>query len=380
VGTPGLQLVLAADRAGSVGAGDPILYRGYQVGRIEETTFDASSRQVRHRVFIDSPYDELVDQATRFWNASGLTLDASAEGVRLEVGSLQSLLAGGVVFGLPGGRDPQGPVEQGAEFRLYDSYESTFEEVFERHVDYVVSFTQSIRGLVAGATVEYRGVRVGEVRAIMLAELARSGRRGAGDPIPVLIRLEPGRMELGDTEESVAALELSIEVGVVRGLRASLQPGNLLTGNLLVSLDFFRGAGPAKMGSYAGYPTIPTEAGGLLRIERQVIALLAKLNELPLDETMRELNGTIAEMRALIASDTVADLPASLDAALDELTAVLSALSPDSPIYDRLDRTVTELNRTLQSLETTARTLGDQPSSILFSAPIQPDPEPRGRP
>ena len=106
---------------------------------------------MRHRVFIDTPYDKLVDRASRFWNASGISLNASADGVRLEIGSLQSLLVGGVVFGIPTGRDALGPVEQGAEFRLYDSYENTFEEVFEHHVDYVVSFSQSIRGLSEGA-------------------------------------------------------------------------------------------------------------------------------------------------------------------------------------------------------------------------------------
>ena len=380
VGTPGLRITLVADRAGWVGAGDPVLYLGFQVGQIEETVFDAATRQIRHRVFIDAPYDQLVNTATRFWNSSGISLSASADGVKLEVGSLQSLLAGGVAFGLPSDLHPQVPVKQGAEFKLYDSYESTLEEEFRISADYVVSFAQSIRGLTPGAPVEYRGVPIGEVREIMLAELARIGTRGSGAPIPVRIRIEPGRMKLGDNEAGLDGLRQVIDVGVGRGLRASLQTGNLLTGALFISLDFYRDEGAAQIGTFAGYPTIPTLEGGLVRIERQVSSLLKKLNAMPLEATVAELNATLAVVRSLVATESMQELPQSLDASLRELRQVLGSLNPDSPLYDRLDRTLTELNRTLQSVGATSRSVGDQPSSILFPTSIQPDPEPRGAP
>ena len=69
VGTPGLEFSLVSEKAGSVKTGDPILYKGFQVGRVESTDFDVESRQVRHRAFIDFPYDAFVTSATRFWNA-----------------------------------------------------------------------------------------------------------------------------------------------------------------------------------------------------------------------------------------------------------------------------------------------------------------------
>jgi paraquat-inducible protein B len=356
VGTPGLRLVLLSSRAGSVGAGDPILYRGFRVGRVEKTVFDEQTQHVRHRVFIDAPYDKLVDQATRFWNSSGISLEASAEGMRLDVGSLQSILAGGVAFGVPEGKLPLGPVENGAEFVLYGSYQSTREEQYRHSVDYVVSFVQSVRGLAPGAPVEYRGLRIGSVRRVLLEEAAARAGQTTAAPIPVLIRLEPGRLKLGDTPEAVARLKAELEHDVPRGLRASLQSASLLTGSLFVSFDFHPRERPARIGTYAGYPTLPTLPGGLERIERQVARLLTKLNDLPLEATLRELNGTLAAVRAAVGNDDLKALPGSLNSSLREL------------------------NRTLQSVEDLSRTVEEQPSSLIFPKPARPDPEPRGGP
>ena len=62
---------------------------------------------------------------------------------------------------------------------------------------FVVSFSQSIKGLLPGAPVEYRGIPMGRVERIMVKESSEASiqadREGRGDPIPVLIYLEPGR-------------------------------------------------------------------------------------------------------------------------------------------------------------------------------------------
>jgi paraquat-inducible protein B len=356
VGTPGLRIVLVGERAGSVGMGDPILYRGFRVGRVEDTTFDAETQHVYHGVFIDAPYDGLVDRATRFWNASGISVEASAAGMRVNVGSLRTLLSGGVAFGIPDDERRRGAVEDGAEFVLHPSYQDARAQTYRHSADYVVSFEQSVRGLSPGAPVEYRGIPVGRVQRVMLAELAAQSGESSGLPIPVLISLEPGRIGFPDTQEAVDALKKDLELDVARGGRVSLQSGNLLTGSLLVSIDFHPEEGPAKIGSYAGYPTLPTLPGGLGRIERNISRLLVKLNDLPLEQTLAELNGTLAAVQETVGSAEFRELPSTVTTSL------------------------TNLDRTLQSVEELSRTVGDQPSSIIFSGPVQPDPEPRARP
>jgi len=196
---------------------------------------------------------------------------------------------------------------------------------------------------------------------LLLDELvSEPGARGEGRPIPVLIRLEPGRLHLGDSEDAIPRLESAVETGVANGLRATLATGNFLTGSLFVSLDIYPDARPATIGSFAGRPTIPTIESGLEGIQQRVTQLLDKLNSLPLDEvagsadaTLRELTETVAELRALVASQDVRRLPNALESSLDEL------------------------NRTLKSVNDLATAIEDRPNSLIFSSDPRPDPQPQ---
>jgi len=365
-GTPGLNLMLVSEQAGSVDTGNPILYRGFRVGRIESANFDVESQEMQYQAFIEAPYDDLVTDKTRFWNMSGLAFSASPDGIELTTGSLETLLLGGVAFGLPKGVERGERAEDGAVFELYPSRESIDVRPYRHGVEYVVEFASSVRGLKPGAPVEYRGLPSGRVDRILLEELASEGQEGGGSPIPVLIRLEPGRLEMGDSEAGAAILTRTVAAAVGNGLRATLSTGNLLTGSLYVALDMYPDESPAELGKFAGRPTIPTISTGLEGIQVKVTALLDKLNALPLDDvarsaddtlrsagtTLEQLEETIAELRALIASEGMQTLPRSLEASL------------------------AELDRTLQSMRSLATTLEDQPNALIFPRDHEADPEP----
>jgi paraquat-inducible protein B len=369
-GTPGVHLRLVSEQAGSVSAGDPIYYKGYRVGRIESTEFDVGTQEVRYSAFIDAPFDDLVTTATRFWNVSGISFSATAEGISLNTGSLQSLLFGGVAFDLPGDMEPGTPIGEGATFDLYPDLQAIDERPYHHAVEYVVEFDRSVRGLQAGAPVEYRGLPSGRVERILLDELVAAndaaGRQGQASPIPVLIRLEPGRLKFDDSPEGVADLEQAIEISVRNGLRATLATGSLITGSLYVALDIYPEEKAAEIGSFSGRPTIPTIAGGLEALEHQVAALLDKLNSLPLgdvtrsadatlrsaDDTLVALRQTVEELRVLLASDGIQSLPATVETTLEEL------------------------DRTLRSVNSLAQTLEEQPNALVFPRSEVKDPEP----
>lgn len=384
-GTPGLRIKLVSATTGSLGAGAPVLYRGYQVGRVESATLDVEQQQVSYTAFINAPYDRLVSTNTLFWNASGISAQLNSQGFKLSVGSLQSIVVGGVSFDLPRHTEPGEAVAMNTVYRLYSDEASINEDPNKYFLRYVVNFDQSLRGLHRGAEVTFRGIRVGSVSKIMIKEAAaETAEIGTGKPIPVLIRLEPGAFAIGDSEEGVERLKAAVELAVHNGLRATLASGNLLTGALYVDLDYYPDQPTEEIGEFQGRQVIPAIAGGLGQIQHQVSQLLEKFNSLALEETVdattaavNELEKMLVELRTLLASDGAQTLPETLNDALDELNTLLRSLSGSAGFSENLNRNLMELNRTLQSLRGFTDTLGEKPNSIIFPVKHGADPAPK---
>jgi paraquat-inducible protein B len=391
LGTPGLNVTLISDRTGSVSQGDAVVYKGYKVGRVEKTRFDPDTRKVNHDVFVNAPYDTLVNSATRFYNVSGVSVHTSPDGVKIDLASLETLVMGGVSFGVPEGVPDGGPVESGTQFRLYRNHESMSDDPYKHGLELVVAFRSSVRGLTPGAPVEYRGIRVGTVKRLMVKELVAAGLQTKGDPIPVLIRIEPGRYEIGDTADAVALMRREIEVAVKTGMRANLETGNLITGALFIGLDYYPDEAPMELADFAGYPMLPSVESGLDQLTKQVGEFLDKLNDMPLDQTvvsvntavvqlettLATLNDVLVDVRAIAGSDGAQNLPADLQATLQQLTETLNAYSGSSPFYGRMEQTLNELNATLHNIQRLARRLEDKPNAIIFSGSPAEDPEPQ---
>ena len=387
IDAPGLRLRLISQNAGSISTGDPVLYQGYPVGRIESTQFDTDQRQALYDVFIDAPFHQLIDSSTRFWDTSGISIKASAEGLEISTGSLDTTLRGGVAFSSPPGLPAGYPVENGKQYQLYESYDNILKNPYQHGIYYVVSFRQSVRGLAAGAPVEYHGIKLGRVERILLKELMKQGTNSIGKALPVLIYLEPGQLALPDTAESVITLKEIMKEGVANGLRATLQTGNLLTGQQLISLDFYPEEEPAELSQFEQYTRIPTIETGVARLEEQVRVFLDTLNALPLNDTVVGVNQVVSDANkavlsltttlnaanSLLDSNDPKALPAGLTATLDELRRTLAGLSPESNMYQNLESSMSTLSTTLDNLDTLLRELSDKPNALVLPSTHKPD-------
>jgi len=116
---PGLQVVLAGSRLGSIAVGDPVYYREVQVGEVTAIDLEDDAAAVLVHAVIRERYAPLVQEGSMFWNASGLRFDWSLfKGASLDLESLRALLAGGVAFATP---ETQGaPAADGSYFALHD--------------------------------------------------------------------------------------------------------------------------------------------------------------------------------------------------------------------------------------------------------------------
>jgi paraquat-inducible protein B len=98
----GLNIKLTAARLGSVRVGNPILYRQIQVGRVIGIDLAPTADQVNIFINIAKRYAPLVNQKSKFWNTSGINIEAGIfSGVNIDSESIETLIAGGIAFATP---------------------------------------------------------------------------------------------------------------------------------------------------------------------------------------------------------------------------------------------------------------------------------------
>jgi paraquat-inducible protein B len=347
IDTPGRYFVLHSFHAGAPEIGTPVYFRKVSVGQVVSSVLDPSGDFVAIRIFVHAPYDERVRTGSRFWNASGLDVEVSAEGVEVDTESVVSMLIGGIAFDAPDG-DESKPAPQDAVFPLYRNRAATREQIYTQKVEWLLHFDQSVRGLVPGSPVEFQGIPVGQVRDIRLA-FDRDRNRFR---IPVVVEIEPERM--GSWEPDPAVRRAALEKLVAAGMRAQLKSGNLLTGQLLVSLDMHEDAPPAQIAWSAPYPEFPTIPTPIEEITSNISQLVKKLEKLPVDQIGADLRASLMAARA------------TMEQADRTLAATGDLVGAQSPVNTELRRALQELTDAARSLGLAADQLESQPQSILF--------------
>ncbi|GMQ89620.1 MAG: MlaD family protein [Gammaproteobacteria bacterium] len=346
---PGQHLVLKATRRGSLDVGAPVYFRQIKVGEVVSYKLAEGGESVDFRIFINAPHHLQVTENTRFWNASGLDLSLTAEGVEVEMESMVSLLIGGIAFEVPEYMRLGEPVPDNSVFTLYDSHEDALVKEVSIKRRYLLYFDSSVRGLSKGAPVEFRGIQLGKVIDIDVEFDAETEEF----LIPVLIETEPERLTpvslLLSEEENLAQMERL----VVRGLRAQLKMGNLLTGQLYVDLDFYPDAEFAEIDKSGPYPVMPTTPTSIEEMTRSVKAILKKLEDFPLGEIGDDLTGTFENLNKAI---TQAD---------NTLQTVNRMFAADSPLTQELQQTLTELAEAARTLRVLADYLDRHPEALI---------------
>lgn len=117
----GLRLTLSAPRRGSLKVGVPVTYREVQVGKVTSFELGETADRVLIHILIEPRYAPLVRTGSRFWNTSGVGVDAGLfKGVKVRTESFETILAGGVAFATPNNADMGSPAKPGQTFALFD--------------------------------------------------------------------------------------------------------------------------------------------------------------------------------------------------------------------------------------------------------------------
>jgi paraquat-inducible protein B len=331
---PGTEFILHTDRLGSIGRGSPVQYHNIAVGQVLGYQLAEDKQALVVSIFVNAPHDQLVRPDSRFWNASGVSLSLGAGGVDLSIESLQALLAGGIAFDTPDIDKPGEAAAADTAFPLFASLSEVTEAGYTEKIPYLVEFDGSVRGLQAGAPVEFRGIQVGSVTDVRL-EITKENRMR----IPVTLEIEPQRfgVERGPGEQRYAVMAALVE----RGLRAQLASANLLTGELMVDLDFHPDSPPAKLGRSGAYPEIPSVPGELEALQASVSTMLTKLATLPLPELVDDLRRTIQSVDGLVTSPDTKQAVTALTQAASRLDALIATLDQRAgPLFAQAQSTL----------------------------------------
>jgi paraquat-inducible protein B len=281
---------------------------------------------------------------------------------------------------------------------------------FKKTQKYVLYFQEPVKGLSVGAPVLFQGVQIGSVTSIVI----RADMEKLEAQIPIIIEIEPDKFQIG----AEAARKLhrdprkNMTLLIEKGFRAQLAAQSLITGQLLIQLDFHPGT-PAALRSidkeYIEIPTIPSTSERLAQalgdldlkgIEQHLLSVLASadrfINNPDLAASLNGLKDTLQDARKLVtrvdrqvdplANDlkkTVKDfgklatnvdsrvggLTTGFDKTMAGLDKTMSTargfLSEDSPLIVELQNTLKELSAMSRSFRHLASYLEQHPETVI---------------
>ncbi|MHC1743649.1 MAG: intermembrane transport protein PqiB [Syntrophobacteraceae bacterium] len=382
-GQAGRQFLLRSETLGSLGFGSPIYFRRLPVGQVVGYDLAEDGGSVNIKLFVNAPYDAYVTEQTRFWNASGIDMSLSANGVDLRTESLASVLVGGIAFEAPPHATANDPALADHVFTLYGSRAIAMRKPDYVVEHYVLRFTESVRGLSVGAPVTVFGFQIGEVTDFSLEAEPETGAFGS----KVTVAMYPGRVaelrKAGEPVDKKTRREFIRQLVEEGGLRAQLKSGNLLTGQLYVALAKFPDAAKIAVDWTQEPPQLPTVPGNLEDLEAKISTITAKLAKVPLDELVSDLRKAIGSLdqtlrsanKVLVKVDAqvVPGVRASLDELRRALTTAEKAMSgvetnlvgTDAPVQQELQGALQELNRAARSARNLFDYLDRNPSALI---------------
>ncbi|WP_207100802.1 intermembrane transport protein PqiB [Paracoccus shandongensis] len=314
--TPGTWVTLAMENADGIGEGAPVLYRGVQVGRMENLRLADTEDQVIADAFIEAPHDKRLTTATVFWDTSGFSLSLGASGVSLNVNSLSSVLQGGVAFDtlVSGGQ----PVEPGHVFALQPDEDTARNDILASDnaepLRIAMLIDDSLRGLEKGADVQFQGLRVGQV-----TDLAVTADQET-DKIRQVVTMAISPFRLGLPAEATPEDALAfLQEAVADGLRARVASAGFLGTSLMVELVDIPDAAPALIDTGAQpNPIIPSVPGDLEDFTASAQGFLSRIGNLPLEEVLRSATDMMNSVTAIASSEDTRAIPESLRQTLDQ--------------------------------------------------------------
>ena len=271
---------------------------------------------------------------------------------------------------------------------------------FTKTQKFVLYFNEPVKGLDVGSPVLFQGVAVGSVISIDI--IADPIKRQAN--IPVIIQIELDRFKFRKPSETLNP-QKDMPLLIEEGFRATLTMQSLITGKLLIELDYYPGT-PLILKNidkeYIEIPTIPSTTSKLAqaldkldleaiqtKLESALDGIAKLVNNPDLAASIGHLKETLRDARKLVnrvdrqvdplAQDTkktvkdIGKLARDLDARVGELapslektlSAMRGVISDDAPLIVEMDNTLKAISAASRSFRQLADYLEQHPEALI---------------
>lgn len=245
---------------------------------------------------------------------------------------------------------------------------------FFKHIDkYIFHFEGSIKGLNVGAPVLFEGVSVGKVTSIV----ASIDETRLTTDIRVIAEIDHDRFQV-DNEVKQRGTEVIVSKLIDKGMRAVLAIQSLVTGQLLIELEYHPGSPVKLKGGDPPYIEIPTTSSNTRRflqsvqsldlggIDKSLKSVLSGLDHLVNDPAIisgaTSLYKTIDELRNLITKvdNQVDPLAESLEGTLGDTRRLINNVDRQvGPVTDDLKKGLANFNKMVEEADNSIKLLTD---------------------
>lgn len=373
------QFTLKASGRKKLSVGDPVTYRGFEVGKVTGGRLDASSGEVLYTVGIQTQYLKMLNSSTVFWVNSGMDMSLGPTGLTFNTDALTSLISGGLTFDDFGSLD-KGGLPSGRQV-LYDDRRSAEAAALMHRTLFVIMSKDAPSMLMPGSLVKFRGANVGKVVASPWLEHP-SDLLDSGKMVPILISLYIDGVA---DSEIKGFFEKMLEEG---RLGASLAASNPISRGDMVSLEVSnKKSFEASSEGYRGQKIIPL--AGSTSFADDIDILAKKLGKLDYEGIASGLKKDLSSLDKLLKTysrsgdmlnqsrifERLSKTADSLDQAMQKLSKQGGMMDEGSGTLLKLQGTLDEINSVLREARPGVRQVSDNPSSLIFGAGDK-DPEP----
>ena len=216
-------------------------------------------------------------------------------------------------------------------------------KIFKKTVPMVFYFEGSVKGLNIGSAVVLKGVQVGSVTNVVL----QFNQKDLSLRIPVYADFDPDKIARVTGERIVKRGEqVAMQKRLIdHGMRAKLEMQSILTGLLMINLDFLPDT-PAKLvGTDPDVWEIPT-------VPTPLEVLTEKVQKLPIEETFNKLANAVSGIEKMVNSPELERGMKNLSQSAEEMRKTIKSINEEiKPLSASIQETLKDTRSVLKNAD-----------------------------